>query len=57
LTPFGQESNVGESGREVRKKVSALKDLILIGELDHAKELIEELAPEVLKVSYQQQST
>lgn len=57
LQPLSQESNVGESGREVRKKVAAIKDLILVGQLDHAKELIEELAPEVLKVRHQSQST
>eukprot|EP00210_Caulerpa_lentillifera_P005862 g5606.t1 len=44
-----EESTVNDSGREVRRRVGAIKDLILAGELKQSKVLIEELSPEVLK--------
>ena len=45
-----QESVVVESGRELKKKCLAVRDLIADGEIDKAKELVRDLCPELLEV-------
>lgn len=45
-----QESGALELGREVKRKCLAVKDFILNGEIEKAKDLIQETCPEILEV-------